>query len=340
MTGEGVRDRERRRPHFEGGRRRRRRRRRAGKLAQAGVVGVAHADVRRAPRRRCRRRIGRAEANAVENAEGVTVHVADRLGARPHRCRRAGTSTATAGGGVGAGAAVALACPSWGAGGSGGGSGAGAGAAARALPPRRSTPRRGHVRVMQLLLMPKQKVPTREAPRALGALERLLLGMGALVALEMLQPRKAPGAGGADMWPRFVGLGRWEGRARRPGPGGARVRASGCCSWSRPSARPRRSMGTSEEENDRTRRRGSLVGDPRTGSHSRHARSDGLRTTDRRHRQRIAPGYCLPGFVFAVSALHATWRPAQICFGLAPRRYSDSTTTREERISLSPTSDA
>jgi hypothetical protein len=60
---------------------------------------------------------------------------------------------------------------------------------------------------MELLLVPQEEVATGEASRALGALERLLLGMGALVAFEMLESSKGSIARPADVRPRFVGLG-------------------------------------------------------------------------------------------------------------------------------------
>lgn len=61
---------------------------------------------------------------------------------------------------------------------------------------------------MQLLLMTEQQVAARKASCAVRALERLLLCMRALVALQMLQPGKGATASGADMGPRLVCLGR------------------------------------------------------------------------------------------------------------------------------------
>ncbi|ELR09742.1 hypothetical protein GMDG_04228 [Pseudogymnoascus destructans 20631-21] len=101
-----------------------------------------------------------------------------------------------------------------------GGRGRAAGALAAVPRPRRR--RGGH---MQLLLVAQEQVPPREAARALGALERLLLGVGALVALEMLEPRKRARAGRADVWPGLVGLGRGEGRRRLWVQGGINWRA-------------------------------------------------------------------------------------------------------------------
>jgi len=43
---------------------------------------------------------------------------------------------------------------------------------------------------MELLLVSQQQIPPGEASCTLGTLERLLLGVGALMALEMLQSRK------------------------------------------------------------------------------------------------------------------------------------------------------
>lgn len=59
--------------------------------------------------------------------------------------------------------------------------------------------------------MPQQQVAASEAPSALGALEGLLLGVGTLVALEVLESSEGTIAGPADVRPRFVGLG--EGKA-------------------------------------------------------------------------------------------------------------------------------
>jgi hypothetical protein len=60
---------------------------------------------------------------------------------------------------------------------------------------------------MELLLVPQQEVAAGEAPRTLGALEGLLLGVGALVTLQVLKSSKCSIAGPADVRPRFVGLG-------------------------------------------------------------------------------------------------------------------------------------
>lgn len=60
---------------------------------------------------------------------------------------------------------------------------------------------------MELLLVAQEQISPREAARALGAFERLLLCVRALVALQMLEPRKRARACRADVWPRLVGLG-------------------------------------------------------------------------------------------------------------------------------------
>ena len=64
---------------------------------------------------------------------------------------------------------------------------------------------------MEFLLGSEEEVPAGEASRTLGALERLLLGMGTLMTLQMLEPGKRSIAGPADVRPRFVSLGGREG---------------------------------------------------------------------------------------------------------------------------------
>lgn len=61
---------------------------------------------------------------------------------------------------------------------------------------------------MQLLLMPEQQITTSEASCAIGAFKGLLLGVRALMTLQVLQSRKGATAGGTDMGPRLVCLGR------------------------------------------------------------------------------------------------------------------------------------
>jgi hypothetical protein len=97
-------------------------------------------------------------------------------------------------------------------------------------------PRGRRTLLVQLLLMPQEQVPPRKAPRALGALKRLLLCMGALVSLQMFQPGERTPTRPTDMRPRLVRLGR-----RERGICGLRLRCrDGCCSGSLPSVGPRR----------------------------------------------------------------------------------------------------
>ena len=65
---------------------------------------------------------------------------------------------------------------------------------------------------MQLLLMAQKQVSPGEAARALWAFEGLLLGVGALMALQMLQTGEGALACAAYVWARLVGLGRGKGR--------------------------------------------------------------------------------------------------------------------------------
>lgn len=60
---------------------------------------------------------------------------------------------------------------------------------------------------MQLLLMAEEEIPAHKAAGAIGAFERLLLRMRALMALEVLQSGEGAVASGADMGPRLVCLG-------------------------------------------------------------------------------------------------------------------------------------
>ena len=66
---------------------------------------------------------------------------------------------------------------------------------------------------MQLLLMPQEQIAPRKTARALGALERLLLCVRALVSFQMFEASERALAGGADMWPWFVCLWWREGRS-------------------------------------------------------------------------------------------------------------------------------
>lgn len=66
---------------------------------------------------------------------------------------------------------------------------------------------------MKFLLMPKQEVSSGETPCTFGTFERLLLGVGTLMAFEMLKASKRSGADCADMGSRFVVLRHCESRA-------------------------------------------------------------------------------------------------------------------------------
>ena len=61
-------------------------------------------------------------------------------------------------------------------------------------------------RLVQLLLMPEQQVTAGEASRTFRALKGLLLGVRALVPLQVLQAGKGALASRADVWPRLVSL--------------------------------------------------------------------------------------------------------------------------------------
>jgi hypothetical protein len=61
---------------------------------------------------------------------------------------------------------------------------------------------------MQLLLMPEQQITTSKASCAIGAFKGLLLGVRALMTLQVLQSRKGATAGSTDMRPGLVCLGR------------------------------------------------------------------------------------------------------------------------------------
>lgn len=75
---------------------------------------------------------------------------------------------------------------------------------------------------MQLLLVTQEEVAAGKASGALGAGERLLLGVGSLVALEVLQAGKGPLACTTDMGAGLVGLG-----GREVGAGSGLGRAHG-----------------------------------------------------------------------------------------------------------------
>jgi hypothetical protein len=60
---------------------------------------------------------------------------------------------------------------------------------------------------VQLLLVSQEEVAAGKASCAVWALERLLLGVRALMALEMLESGKGATASGADVGPRLVCFG-------------------------------------------------------------------------------------------------------------------------------------
>lgn len=61
---------------------------------------------------------------------------------------------------------------------------------------------------MQLLLVPQKEITSGKASLAFGTLKRLLLGVGPLVALQMLQSGEGALASSAYMWPGLVCLRR------------------------------------------------------------------------------------------------------------------------------------
>ena len=63
-------------------------------------------------------------------------------------------------------------------------------------------------RHVELLLMAKEQISPREAPRAVWTFKGLLFRVGALMALEVLQPGKRPRAGLTDVRTRLVCLWR------------------------------------------------------------------------------------------------------------------------------------
>lgn len=63
---------------------------------------------------------------------------------------------------------------------------------------------------MKLLLMPQKQISPSKASRAFWTLKRLLLGMGSLMALQMLKAGKRALAGATDVRSGFIGLWRRE----------------------------------------------------------------------------------------------------------------------------------
>lgn len=70
--------------------------------------------------------------------------------------------------------------------------------------------RRGRC-LVQLLLVSQQQITASKAPRALGTLKRLFLGVGTLVAFQVLEAGEGTLTSAADVGTRLVGLGRREG---------------------------------------------------------------------------------------------------------------------------------
>lgn len=60
---------------------------------------------------------------------------------------------------------------------------------------------------MQLLLVAQQQVPTGKAARTIGTFKGLLLGVRALMALEVFQSGKRPTTGSTDMGSGFIRFG-------------------------------------------------------------------------------------------------------------------------------------
>lgn len=146
----------------------------------------------------------------------VRIDMADGVGARPHGAIVGSGGGSSSSGSIGAGDAV---LPRTALGGSG---------AAGALPAVPGAGRRGGG-LMELLLVAQQQVSAGKASAALGALEGLLLGVGALVTLQMLEAGEGALTGGADMRTGLIGLGQREGGGRRDGRGrfGGRIHGDG-----------------------------------------------------------------------------------------------------------------
>ena len=125
----------------------------------------------------------------VRAGEHLDVDMADCICPRPHRGVRS-----SGGGGICARDAV---LPSSALNGSSTG---------RALAPVAGA-RGGRCRLVQLLLVPQEKVAAGEAPRALGAGEGLLLGVGSFMTLQMLQASEGSLAGSTYVGTRLIGLG-------------------------------------------------------------------------------------------------------------------------------------
>lgn len=98
---------------------------------------------------------------------------------------------------------------------------------ARALPSSTTRPGGGRRALMKLLLMPKQQVPASKTSRALRTRKRFLLGVGAFMALQVLQSREGSRTCPAHMRSRFVGLGWREGRGASLNGGRLRIRSGG-----------------------------------------------------------------------------------------------------------------
>lgn len=119
----------------------------------------------------------------IDHSQCVAINVADRVGSRSHAAR-----------GPRDGVLPDAVCPS--------------SRRPRALSscvPWTRGGRRSHV---QLLLMAKEEIPTGEAASTFGAFKGLLLRMGPFMTFQMLETRKGPTTGGADMGSWLIRLGR------------------------------------------------------------------------------------------------------------------------------------
>lgn len=143
--------------------------------------------------RRCTPGYGRSSCS--HHLHGSAVNMADCVGAGAHRVASARTSAARADSSNDAVFASSTLA----------GSGTACAFATVARPGRRGCC------LVQFLLVAQQEVAAGKTTCALGALERLLLGMRSLMAFQMLQACEGALASLTDMRPRLVGLGRRKG---------------------------------------------------------------------------------------------------------------------------------
>lgn len=173
-------------------------------LAKAGVMAMTRARVRQPPRHW--------HAGGGHQSQSVPVHMADGVGSRSHR--RSPIPRQASCGGIGHG--VLAHSP-----------GGASHRTARALPSSATRPGGGGRALVKLLLVSKQQVPSGKTSGALRTGKRFLLGMGAFVALQMLQSRKGSRTCPAHMRSRLVGLGRREGCGAGVNGGRLRIRSGG-----------------------------------------------------------------------------------------------------------------